>query len=515
VSDPNPFDPTDPFEPLRPRRRPWRTIVGITAIAALVLTAVASFIGAQRGTTPRQDDDRGGVGDITDEGVDELIDAGWDERVVDLVAFVESERGLEFEHPVDVDFLTPDEFSDEIRGREDELTQEERDELEDLVPTLRALGVLSGDIDLVDTQLDLLDTLVAAFYDIEDERIVVPTEDLSGELPVDLRVGLVHELVHALQDQHFDLDRDFDEETVDEGRDPVAASAGFTALVEGDAVRIERAYAFSLSAAEREQYFVAEDEQFAELEDELAGTPSVLLAYLITPYVLGDPMVEMIAQEGGNEAVDDAFGDPPWLDKHVFDPVTYLSGEQATELEPPVLPEGAGDPIDDGQLGTLDIYLVLAERIDPLIALDAADAWGDAQYATYEDGDRVCVRVVTAGITPEGDDQLRAAFEEWVDVSPPAADASVDADASGHTVLESCDPGPDAEVSEERAADVLMIPAIRSTLASEAMQFGGMPADDARELGDCFVRQFSAEELVGAPELSDEALAEAAAACGV
>jgi hypothetical protein len=514
VSESSAFDPTDPFEPLRPRRRPWRTIVGIIAIAALVLTAVASFISAQRGTTPRQDDDRGGVGDVTDDGVDEFIDAGWDERVVDLVAFVESERGLEFEDPVDVEFLTPDEFSDEIRAREGELTHEEREELEDLVPTLRAVGLMSGDIDLIDTQLDLLDTLVGAFYNIEDERIVVPIEDPSDELPVDMRVTLVHELVHALQDQHFDLDRDFDEETVEEGHDPAAASAGFSALVEGDAVRIEVTYAFSLPDDELEELIGIEADRFSELEADVAEFPAILFAFILAPYELGRPLVEIVTLDGGNEAVDRAFEEPPWTGKHVLDPMTYLAGEPAVELAPPAPPADAGEPIDEGQLGALDIYLILAERIDPLVALDAADAWGNAQYVTYDDGQRTCVRAAARGATSDGDGQLLAAFEDWVAASPPAADASVEASDAGNVVLESCDPGPDAEVSHERAADVLRIPAIRSTIVAEALRFGAMSTDEAREFGDCFVRQFSVEDLVEESELPEDALAEALGACG-
>jgi hypothetical protein len=516
VSEPNPYDPSDPFEPLRPRRRPWRTIVGLIAIAAMVLTAVASYVGVQRGITQPGDDERRDDGnDVADDRLEAFIEDGWDERVVELVAFVESERGLEFERSVDVDFLTPEEFSDEIRGREDELTQEDREEMENLVPMLRAVGLVSGDIDLIDTQLDLLDTVVGAFYDVEDARIVVPAEELPDELPVELRVGLVHELVHALQDQHFGLDRDFDEETVEEGQDPAAASAGFSALVEGDAVRIERAYALSLSGSELDEYVATEGEQVAQLEDGLDEVPAVLFAFVLAPYMLGGPMVDIIAHDGGNAAVNRAFEEPPWTDKHVIDPTTYLAGETVTELPPPSPPAGASDPIDDGQLGALDVYLMLAERIDPMVALDAADAWGNAQYVTYEDADRTCIRAVATGATPRGDQKLLAAFEEWEAASPPATDASVDTTDAGDVLLASCDPGPDADVSHERATDVLTIPAIRSTITADAMQFAAMPIDEASELGDCFVRQLGVDELVGeSEELPQDALGEALAACG-
>ena len=38
----------------------------------------------------------------------------WDPRVADLVQFVQTERGLLFDHPVRVDFLTPEEYSDVV-----------------------------------------------------------------------------------------------------------------------------------------------------------------------------------------------------------------------------------------------------------------------------------------------------------------------------------------------------------------------------------------------------------------
>ena len=44
----------------------------------------------------------------------------WDARVLDLVHFVERERGALFDHPVPVDFLTPEEYSERpapTRGR--------------------------------------------------------------------------------------------------------------------------------------------------------------------------------------------------------------------------------------------------------------------------------------------------------------------------------------------------------------------------------------------------------------
>ena len=77
-----------------PRRRRW-------PIVAVGLVAVAGLAGAALVVTS-------GGADHPDE---------WDGRVEDLAAFVEDERGLEFDHPVTVEFLSEDEYSGAHPGR--------------------------------------------------------------------------------------------------------------------------------------------------------------------------------------------------------------------------------------------------------------------------------------------------------------------------------------------------------------------------------------------------------------
>jgi len=69
---------------------------------------------------------------------------------------------------------------------------------------------------------------------------------------VDVRVTIVHELTHALQDQHFDLTK-LDDAVETEGED-----FALTALVEGDATSIEDDYLFSLPQAEQDAYFAGD-----------------------------------------------------------------------------------------------------------------------------------------------------------------------------------------------------------------------------------------------------------------
>jgi len=63
-----------------------------------------------------------------DDGIDYPDE--WDPRVADLADFVEGERAESFEHPVAVDFLTPEEYSERTRSDESELTLEDEESLE-------------------------------------------------------------------------------------------------------------------------------------------------------------------------------------------------------------------------------------------------------------------------------------------------------------------------------------------------------------------------------------------------
>src|SRR3546814_7782375 len=72
----------------------------------------------------------------------------WDSRVADLIPIVEKERGLEFKHPVHVDFRSEKDFRKDMTADEGDLTQEDKDELEQTSGLLRALGLLKSDVDL-------------------------------------------------------------------------------------------------------------------------------------------------------------------------------------------------------------------------------------------------------------------------------------------------------------------------------------------------------------------------------
>jgi hypothetical protein len=455
---------------------------------AVGVVAVAGLAGAALVVT-------GGGEDHPDE---------WDERVADLAAFVEDERGLEFDHPVTVDFLSEEEYSDATRVEEDGLTDDDRRYLEETTAIMTAIGLIPPGTDLLESNNELGDTGTLAFYDPTSERVVVRGEQLT---PV-LRGTLVHELTHVLQDQHFDIQDPPIEDTP-------AAWEGHQALVEGDAVRIENAWVGTLGDEERDRYFRETDAGVEEAEADLGDVPGALQAQFAVPYVVGGPLVDLIAGTEGNAGVDEAFADPPSTSEQFFDPRAWFDRDDGEDVEAPDVPDGAREVGEPGPLGAATLYVMLVERIDPLVALAAVDGWGGDHAVAYEAGGRTCLQARLAGDSEGDTAELLRAFESWAAAGPPDV-AHVAAD-DGEVALEACAPESVDEGagggSPTRSLDALYLVGSRSQIMLGAEQ-AGLDHAAAFTAADCFVRAFTFDEfLVLTPE--DDRFAEAWEGCGL
>jgi hypothetical protein len=430
----------------------------------------------------------------------------WDPRVAELADFVEDERGLRFDHPVYVDFLTAAEYTEISTSEEGELDDTDRTELDRTVGQLRALGVASGPVDLFAALNQASDSGTFAFYDPADARVRVR----GTEITVGLQATLVHELTHALQDQHFDL-----HELLDPRSDSGASTAG-RALAEGDALRVEQAWVDELSGEEQDAY---EQEYTAAVDTSVSSSPDVpgiLQATLSAPYILGQPFVTMLLNDGGNDDVDDAFDDPPTTEEHLFDPASYVAGEEGDrpDLE---LDIDEDDIFDEDVFGSPSWFLVLAERIDPLVAFEATLGWAGDAYAIFERDDRTCVRAVFRGDEAEDESQMAAALDAWAAAMPGGLAESIAVD--GHPGLEACDPGEEVDMAlAGRSTDALLMPALYGYLQAEGVELLG--PEGARCVGLQVIRETPYEQITdpeGAAFSTDEfqeRVFDAFAACG-
>lgn len=315
--------------------------------------------------------------------------------VAELQSFVERSRGLKFKEPVKVTLLDDKAFRQRITDE----SKVDKEEIRKITKVLRALDLIEPDVDLEKAQRALLGGAVLGFYDLEKKELFVR----GAKITPAVRQTLVHELVHALQDQHFGVHRP------DLGKQDDEAEQAFTGLVEGDASRIEDMYEKTMSKRDRERA-KAEQESHA---DGLEDVPPILLESLGFPYVVGPVFVEAVFQAGGQARLDAAFGAPPTTSEQLIHPEKFLRGEGAAPVnEPPA--EGA--VIDRGVFGELGFIQQLQNDIEDRTTLfRAANGWGGDRYIAWENGDRACVRVDVVMDTPRDADELRAALQQWAD----------------------------------------------------------------------------------------------------
>src|SRR3954471_7574008 len=76
--------------------------------------------------------------------------ASWDPRVEPIAREVEKLRGLEFEHPVPVDFLSNAAFNKRIAVTRDTMSADDKTQLERAQSQLRSIGLLGDDVDLIE-----------------------------------------------------------------------------------------------------------------------------------------------------------------------------------------------------------------------------------------------------------------------------------------------------------------------------------------------------------------------------
>jgi len=224
--------------------------------------------------------------------------------VARTMARVEYLRGLEFESRVPVEVV------DRATYRTDEnVTATGWDEV-----VWEALLLIGEDRSV--------EEVLGAFYGASVQGSYVPSEDrivvVSGEdRPTIDRRTLAHELVHALQDQHFESALSRSNRT---SRDATVAWQG---LIEGDAGyvedRYERRCGSEWSCLPRS----------AGAGASLDGDAGVYVA-AYHPYSDGPSFVHRLRERGGWKAVNAAYADPPTSSTQVIDPGRYPDWSPAT-----------------------------------------------------------------------------------------------------------------------------------------------------------------------------------------
>ena len=356
------------------------------------------------------------------EPVSPTGDAAFDAGVTEVARFVEATRGHPFRDPVRVDLVDDSLFTllllaDFESGIGDIRTTE---------VTLKALGMLPPDADLVSEVQRSLSAGVIGFYDPSSAQLVIRGTALTPFT----RTTLAHELTHALDDQWFDLDRAALNSAGSEAR------FGFQALVEGTATWVEELWTESRSPTERAAA-TTEAREFSR--NMVAGGFSVSVVQIIeSPYTLGFAFVESITEVDGVVAIDRAFESPPISSEQILHPAKYAARELPVKV---LAPPSDGLSLIEETLGELDFTAVLSTSLAPAVARSIGEGWGGDRYVVWRSATGAsCIRLDVLGDTPADSREIADGLRRWSAALSLSAQpgVSVETLAPGTTRLTTC-----------------------------------------------------------------------------
>jgi hypothetical protein len=248
------------------------------------------------------------------------------------------------------------------------------DEAQAIVDAYALLGLVPADLDLRGLLLGLYTEQVAGFYEPDSTALFV----MDDQPQAALEALLVHELVHAIQDQNADLraltdsdlgnDRAIAAQSAIEGHATLVMLEYMTEQMAGVPVDLTEIPDFS---AQMRPALEAMRGQFPAL----SGAPRVIQESLLFPYLEGTAYVQRLWSSGGRVA---PFG--PHLPQSTED---VLEGGAA---EPPIdlrISVSGARVVHDDVLGRLETGVLLDEHLGPSSA-SLADGWDGDRYVLVE-----------------------------------------------------------------------------------------------------------------------------------
>lgn len=324
-----------------------------------------------------------------------------------LIAETERIRELHFKSPVEVRIQDRSAMRAYVSQAIDQ---------EDLARIRRryvALGLLDPAIDVRDLLESLMEEELVGYYDPR-ERVLAVRDDVArslGERPrasdLEWRATVVHELVHALQDQHLGLgDAMAQVRTTD-------ADNAFGALVEGDATLAMLGYAASTQGVSIQDWVRDRGQVEASLgasPDHVSGAlraaPAIVREPLLFRYRAGTLFLAELLRTGGWQSINRAHSQPPKDTLAVMVPAQYQSAQVPYEAHLPPLDWLAGrgyKVVDEDVLGSLEVGVAL--NGGPGQTFQLTRAWRGDRFAVLEHagGDAAVWRVRFAHLDASGD----------------------------------------------------------------------------------------------------------------
>ena len=254
--------------------------------------------------------------------------------------------------------------------------------MEAATAALRLLHVIGPEDDLLKLVTEEWGGSLLGMYLPEEKRLVLVGD--GKEIDMGDELVLAHEYAHSLQDGAFGfeaLGKWAESDTERSGHTQYGET--ISCLYEGDAVVTERLYAEKVYGPDWEKL----GQEESQTDQDVPALPELLLRAFYFNYLECADFVQWLHDEGGWEAVNAAYSNPPATTEQVLHPEKYKAHELGNGQDPPDLSKQLGNGwklLDTGQFGEFDVYNYLVTMTgDGSAARVAGAGWGAGWISIY------------------------------------------------------------------------------------------------------------------------------------
>ncbi len=305
----------------------------------------------------------------------------------DSLPFASDRTGLPILHSVKKKLATREEVYKYIEKRLKEQGNGER--FDRSAQSLKKLGLLPRDFNLRQYMLGLYKEQVEGWYDAHNKTVyLLDWVDPELQKPV-----MAHELVHALQDQSFGLEKWLN--VAKDSSDPTTQMlldeqrVARQSVIEGQAMVV--LYDYELAPTGQtvtSAPALVESMRPSMLDDEstpmYGKAPIFLREAMLFPYSYGtDFVIAVLAKNGKQAAFAGVFERPPLDTRQVMEPATYFAAEPQPQLKVAPLEKLLGPDWsreDFSGIGEIDLRVILRQWGGKQVAAKLSPAWRGGYY---------------------------------------------------------------------------------------------------------------------------------------
>jgi hypothetical protein len=244
-----------------------------------------------------------------------------------------------------------------------------------------AFGLLPKGFDFDNFMVALLTEQIAGLYDPKAHEFYI-----ADWIPLgDQRMVMAHELTHALEDQHFNI-----EPWVKAARPNDDAEIAREAVLEGSAMAAMVDYLLQGTGRSLKEFPDFDPSMFL---GDLGSTPTLAKAppfikdALIFPYLGGLQFSAAVMKDKGWNALAGIFDKPPVSTQQILHPALYRSGKTPAEIKLPAIDKMLGNDwakLEENVMGEFGWKEILKQFLGQDRAKTLAAAWDGDRYAVFE-----------------------------------------------------------------------------------------------------------------------------------